>query len=297
MTTITESAIRQRQELRRVGWVALIAAALTVGLITFGDFVRASGSGLGCPDWPLCHSEVVPALQGHTVVEWGHRLFASVVVIFTVAGTLLAYRERKFDPTLAKIMYASLGIILFQAVLGGITVLTGLDAIAGFAHLLTAMLTLALLTAGAVRGLGVRPSTSPGFRVATGLLLLNIFIIVVGGLIDWHDFGNACPHVPFCEGSTMTATVLHDMHRSAAGLLVFALIANAIWMSRHRGTALATGLNHAAALFAVGQIFVGVLAVVDTWPEGLTILHVGFATLIWWAILAQWLLAYRIRKT
>jgi heme A synthase len=62
-------------------------------------------------------------------------------------------------------------------------------------------------------------------------------------------------------------------------------------MVKRRGSKLAIGLNHAAALFVVLQIGVGVSAVVQTLPTGLRVLHLGFATLIWWSAVAQWVLA------
>ena len=41
--------------------------------ISLGGFVRVSGSGLGCPDWPLCYGEIIPPMSYETLIEWGHR--------------------------------------------------------------------------------------------------------------------------------------------------------------------------------------------------------------------------------
>ena len=41
--------------------------------ISLGGFVRVTGSGLGCPDWPLCYGKIIPPMNYHTLIEWGHR--------------------------------------------------------------------------------------------------------------------------------------------------------------------------------------------------------------------------------
>ena len=63
--------IRPDRAVRNAGRLALLAAVLTVGLIAYGSWVRVSGSGLGCPDWPLCEGGIVPELEGDTAIEFG----------------------------------------------------------------------------------------------------------------------------------------------------------------------------------------------------------------------------------
>ena len=270
---------------------------MTVGLITYGAWVRASGSGLGCPDWPLCEGDLLPALEGDTAVEFGHRFYAGVTMVAVAASAYYAYRARRSDPLLAKLLVGSLIAILFQAVLGGVTVLTELDGNVRLAHLSTAMVTLALLTAGAIRGLDVSGSAYPGIRSATGLLIAASFVVLVGGSIVGSSVSGACPSVPFCdEGSPADVAWLHGLHRIAATLLLIALVALAIRLRGSHGSPLTIGLNHAAAFFVVAQIGVGVAAVTNDLPTQLRVLHLGIATLIWWSIAAQWLLALKARS-
>jgi heme A synthase len=122
--------------------------------------------------------------------------------------------------------------------------------------------------------------------------------LVVGGLIVWQGVGPGCPGLPFCdERSSAVSSWLHNIHRATAALLVIALLVVAVRMMRVRGTRFATALNHSAALFSISQIAIGVMAVMQTLPEGLRVLHVAVATLIWWAIVTQWVLAYRARSS
>lgn len=288
---------RAQDNVRRAGWLALASAVMTVGLITYGAWVRASGSGLGCPDWPLCQGDLLPALEGDTAVEFGHRVYAGATMIAVAGSAFYAYLGRGSDRLLAKLLIGSLLAIVFQAVLGGVTVLTELDGNVRLAHLSMAMVTLGLLTAGAIRGLDVRGSVDPGVRVATGLLIVAVFVVLVGGSIVGSSVSGACPSVPFCdERSPADAAWLHGLHRAAGTLLLIALVALAVRLRGRRGSPLATGLNHAAAFFVVVQIGVGVAAVTQELPTELRVLHLGIATLIWWSITAQWLLALKARS-
>jgi heme A synthase len=293
---LTMTSWRAAPTARKVGWLALIAAVLTVGLITYGSWVRTSGSGLGCPDWPLCEGSVVPTLEGDTAVEFGHRVFAGITMLFVAAAAWIAWTGRSKDALLAKVMGGAFGLIIFQAILGGITVLTELNGNVRLAHLAIAMTTLALLTAGAVRGLDVTGSPYPGVRISSVFAVWTGAVVLVGGSLVAANLGTSCPGLPLCDDrSPLDAAWIHGVHRTAATLLLFALIGLSAWLRKHRGTMLAIGLNHTAVLLIVLQIGIGVSAVSQSLPMYLRIMHVGMASLIWWAMVTQWLLALKGR--
>lgn len=125
----------------------LIAAAvvLSQALISVtGAIVRVTASGLGCPTWPQCfpgsftpvpHAEV-PFL--HQAVEFGNRLLTFVVVLTAIAAVLAVTRARRRREVR---LYAWLipASTVLQAVIGGITVLTGLLWWTVAIHLLVSM--------------------------------------------------------------------------------------------------------------------------------------------------------------
>lgn len=292
-------ALRTAPATRKAGWFALTAAVLTVGLITYGAWVRVSGSGMGCgDDWPLCNGDVLPGFDGATGIEFGHRVYAGITMLVTAAAAWVSWTARRTDPLLAKVLVGALAAIAVQAVLGAITVFTELHGDVRLAHLTVAMATLALLTAGAVRGLDAPGIRLPSARMAGLFAAWGGIVVLVGGSIVGNGIGAGCPGLPFCDDrSTLEAALTHGLHRTLGTLLLLALVGLGVWLTRRGASPIAKGLTHTASLLILLQIVVGVTAVVQTLPAELRILHVGLATLIWWTLVTQWLLALKGRGT
>ena len=103
----------------------LISISLVVAFsqITLGGIVRASESGLGCPDWPLCHGELIPPFEFHTLVEYSHRLTGTVLGILVIITLWVAALERKRDSVSFRLCLGSLFLVIAAGLLGGLTVL------------------------------------------------------------------------------------------------------------------------------------------------------------------------------
>src|SRR5437660_3813018 len=111
---------------RRACLAALVANTV---IVVTGGAVRLTGSGLGCPTWPRCtaHS-LVPAgaLGVHKAVEFGNRTLTGALAVAVAAAILATMRQVPRRRLLVRLSWALLAGIVAQAVLGGITVLTGL---------------------------------------------------------------------------------------------------------------------------------------------------------------------------
>src|SRR5205809_193093 len=73
---------------RRLAFLTAFFAYLQIAL---GGVVRVTGSGLGCPDWPLCHGRPYPAADIHSVIEYSHRTVGAVTGLLLVATVVLAW--------------------------------------------------------------------------------------------------------------------------------------------------------------------------------------------------------------
>src|SRR5256712_4322135 len=126
--------------MKTFGRLASAAVVATYVLIILGGLVRATGAGLACPDWPLCHGRLMPPLDPLVLIEWSHRFVASIVGILTVAVAVAAWRLRKAgQPGLVGLSGLALVLVIVQIGLGGLTVRHELTAWLVVAHLGTAM--------------------------------------------------------------------------------------------------------------------------------------------------------------
>jgi cytochrome c oxidase assembly protein subunit 15 len=148
---MTESVLRRqtkqatpqfqpKERIRRLVWKIAIA---TLILMAIGSATRVMNAGLACPDWPLCYGELVPTQQMNLQVflEWFHRLDAALIGISAVALTSLSWWDRRSLPSwLPWASTFALSLIVFQGVLGGLTVTELLRFDIVTAHLGTALL-------------------------------------------------------------------------------------------------------------------------------------------------------------
>ncbi len=135
--------------IKRARLVSLINLITQSGIIVTGAVVRLTGSGLGCPTWPNCApGSLVPVasqVEGfHKYIEFGNRLLTFVVLIASIAVLIIAIisKNKKL------ILWSVLPLIgtLLQAVLGGITVLTGLNPFTVMFHFLLSIVLVAIST-------------------------------------------------------------------------------------------------------------------------------------------------------
>jgi len=273
---------------RRVRVFAWLSFAFQLVLIITGGAVRLTASGLGCPTWPRCTEDSfvnTPEMGIHGVIEFGNRLLTFVLAFITIAVFLMVIRYRRQRRDLFRLTLFQGLSIPFQAVLGGITVLTGLNPYVVGAHFAVSIVLVALTTVlvwRVYRGPRGDERLAPGwFLAATHLTSLAVAVTVVMGILTTgsgpHAGDNSNPDKP-APRNGLDPELLQHVHSWPAYVtlgLTILLLAAAIALKL-------PALRWVLALFAVelAQIAVGVTQARLGLPELLVGVHMFLAGLL-----------------
>lgn len=118
---------------------ATLLAVCTLFLVVAGASVTSKEAGLSVPDWPLSYGQVMPQMTGGVFFEHGHRMVATAVGFMTIILTvwLALVETRKWMKTLGIV---ALGAVIFQGLLGGLTVKLLLPPAVSISHACLAQL-------------------------------------------------------------------------------------------------------------------------------------------------------------
>ena len=273
--------------------LALATCVVVFGLIILGGVVRSTDSGLGCEDWPRCNGSFIPEWEAEVLIEYSHRTTATVAGFMVLALAVWAWRSYRKTPTVFLPAVASFALLIFQAGLGGVTVLNELPPEIVTVHLATALvlLTLLMITTLAAfaldRPLAV-PRVSGNLRSLALLASANLLaLMLVGAYIAGSDYGLACNGWPLCNGDVLpdsgaTSIQVNFAHRFLAltlGLFVVALATTA-WRQRARSPLVAHLAVVAAGIYAA-QVIVGASNIWTELSAAASTLHLAVGTLLW----------------
>ncbi len=171
-----------------VSRIALVNLVANGAIVVTGGAVRLTGSGLGCPTWPRCTDESfvsTPELAGHGAIEFGNRLLTFVLAAVAIATVVAVFRSGRRDLR-ALALVAFLGIPA-QALLGGVTVLTGLNPWTVAAHFLVSSVLVAVSTVLWLRsrepGVGQPLVRRPIALLVGGISAVTAAVLVLGTIV------------------------------------------------------------------------------------------------------------------
>ena len=95
---------------------------------------------MGCPDWPLCYGEIIPPMNYHTLIEWGHRTSGALLGLLILLINLIVWTQNRNNKFLAFTSLASLLLVIVVGGIGGAVVLTELEPSLRTLHLFLAQM-------------------------------------------------------------------------------------------------------------------------------------------------------------
>ena len=272
----------------------LVTIAATFVLVVVGGTVRATGSGLGCPDWPTCHGRFVPENDKATLIEFSHRTAAFVVGMLFLGVTFFTFNTERRNKLVFWLAFTAGVLLAIQIVLGGITVKKELPSGIVATHLGTAMsfigvmivtATISLMRSRGVRALASSAESAFG-RIAMLSAGLSLATLTLGSYISNTDAALACDGWPLCNGSLVpsgsSAVALHFLHRllaAALGVVLLALIYLAFDERRRQPCLVGFALFSGAAYIA--QALLGAANLWTDLSAGVIVAHLSLASLLW----------------
>jgi heme A synthase len=307
-------------ELRRFRRLADLTAVVTFLLIVVGGIVRVSQSGLGCgpggsgtEGWPLCGGQVIPFVGNENrVIEFSHRLLATVVVILIALLCWRAYKHLREQSGWAFRGSLVAGVlVLVQAGLGGLTVEHSLAEELVAAHLGTAMILLGLLLwlsfkarseAAVEAGTSKPPVRGLKPYAATAAVLLLCAIVAGGYMAGTEEEGvsDSGPNIagahlacgkmfPECGSGKFLPfgnNRLTDIHLTHRVFVYAATIAIIVLLSVAFARGSRDRLLLLAALLLLCQFTLGALNVWLGEHGPLIVAHLTMGTLLWAAVIS-----------
>ena len=265
-----------------VSRVTLANAVANAAIVVTGGAVRLTGSGLGCPTWPRCTDEsfvATPELAGHGVIEFGNRLLTFALTAVAIATVVVVFRSVRRDlRALAAIGF--LGIPA-QALLGGITVLTGLNPWTVAAHFLLSMVLVAVATILWLRsrepGVGQPLLRRPFLLLVTGIAAATAVVLVIGTVVTGSG-----PHSgdPEAGRTGFDPELVSQLHADVVFLLIGLTVALLVALYAIDSP---TRVRRAARDLLVIELAQGVIGYVQYFtdlPVALVLLHMLGAVLI-----------------
>ncbi|MFP5379253.1 MAG: COX15/CtaA family protein [Vicinamibacteria bacterium] len=300
--------------LSRFQRLALATTAITYLLILVGGLVRASGAGLGCPDWPRCFGGWIPPMSAADLpaafdpsqfnptlmwTEYLNRLLGVTVGLFIFATLVSAWRHHRDTPRVFRPILAAFLLTGFQGWLGGMVVAQALAGWIVTAHMIVALVIVALLiyaTFHAVVEDGaaeVGPARRFLARATYGVMAVMLAQVAIGAQVR-ELVDERLDHLP--RAAVIDSLGLLDLlHRDGAvavlGLAV--LLWFRVWLKhRHEGRLMTAA--HVVLGLVAAQIATGVVLAYFALPPPAQVAHLTLAALLMGALMVLALLATRL---
>jgi protoheme IX farnesyltransferase len=280
--------------------LATATTLMAMVLVMVGALVRASGSGLGCPDWPRCHGSWIPPMEKTAIIEYSHRLTASIVGFLVLAMAIVAWLKQRTSPSVFWPSLAALVTVIVQAGVGRQVVLDELHADTVVLHFFLSLALVGLLATATMNSFFPRgggwDKVSKHAAFATGAAFI---VLMVGAMVVQQRAGaEVFSDWPLMNGSLLppdgSKPLLHYTHRLLAALLGVTIghLALRITKREPRDRMLLI-LGHSALALYLVQVLLGGFNVLTGSSAWTVVGHVLTGELLWVALVSLSILSYR----
>ena len=268
-----------------------VTIVATLGLIALGGAVRATGSGLACPDWPLCDGQALPLAERGTTIEFAHRMTATAVGSLALGIALYSTRVRRESPGIFYVAVLAGVLVVLQILLGAAVVFAKLPAELVTAHLGLATAfaaALAVIASQAFISTQIGASSDISSKTLAATLLacvLTYGMLLLGAYVGSSGSSLACASWPLCNDTLIPSGDWRPWIGFAHRLLAIAMTASVAWAAwtafAGNTPRLVRNLLFGAFALTVVEIFVGALNPILRVPAAVAVTHLTVATIIW----------------
>ena len=273
--------------------VLILSIVFCLFQISLGGFVRVSGSGLGCPDWPLCYGKLIPPMNYTTLIEWGHRTSGVILGTLIIISTILVWIKKRNDYLLIFTISATLITVVIVGLIGGIIVLSELDPRIRTIHLFFSQLVILLLGISLVIVNSesiflslIKQSVNQKHSI---LLILSSALIMItllsGSYAVWKGAGTICSSWPLCESSSIlpknSLALIHMIHRVLSLITTIISLWASIYILKKFKNPIIKTLSSISIILILTQVLLGASNPWTNFEIWARVSHLGMASILW----------------
>ncbi len=290
---------------KRFRILSLLSCIGMLLVLLAGVTVTNTGSGEGCgTDWPLCHGKFIPAYTLESMIEYSHRFVTGIEGLLVLATFVFAFMMR---PRSREALWYSGGALAFtvvQAILGMMAVIWPTSDAVMAIHFGISMIAFSftwLLYAWAKRyekaqaegepnpaavhlGTGAARVPAALYKWVLAVMAYCYVVVYIGAYVRHTSTAGGCIGWPLCNGEIVPeltgATIPAFIHRVAAVLLFFAIVAMFLYVRKASGSRELNGIAASALGLVVAQILSGWLLTVTLHNEDVYVFTALLHTII-----------------
>ena len=254
---------------------------LIVLQISLGASIRLTGSGLSCPDWPLCYGLWIPLKSKlllisdlnyeyyQVMLEWLHRLNAALLIVpvtlFVCITTILINKTKKIK----YIASLTLFVLMMQGLMGGFTVFDKNSPWSVAVHLGLALILLFLvikihLFSKNIIFEQINIVQKNNIYIFITTIIFVYFTMLMGAIVSKSGSSLACDLWPLCSSDNMSILqinkLIHIVHRVLALISAFFVLWSCIVLSKLKIKYISS-LRFLIIIVLFMQIFMGAMVI------------------------------------